>query len=57
MPISATARLRLLVGRKTGGFLLPERKFKKFQKTVAFFAGLCYNNEAVLRNALKHVGS
>ena len=51
------ARLRLPVGQKTGGFLLSERKFKKFQKTVAFFTGLCYNNEAVLRNTLKHVGS
>ncbi len=49
-------------GRKKGIANKPENsfsqtKYKKIQKTVAFFLKVCYNNEAVLRNPLKHVGS
>ena len=48
--------------RKKGMANKPENsfsqtKYKKIQKTVAFFLKVCYNNEAVLRNPLKHVGS
>ena len=35
----------------------PKQNTKKFKKTVAFSLEVCYNNEAVLRNPLKHVGS